>query len=271
SPDRVYGALNDPAVLVRTIPGCERLEQMGVDAYRMTVTAGVASIRGSFSGDIRLCDQRPPHSFVLRASGSGAPGTVTADVAVTLADSGGGSTLLSYDADAVVGGMVGGVGQRVLSGVARKTAAEFFAAIDDVLTAAVPEPGAPAGALEAGAPEPVATEPVATEPVATEPGVAGIDATAAGAAGTGAPRSRSSTPGCATHSLRRPGRPASPRRRRSAGTARTRWSASSCPAWTSRRTSRSSWWRTGWSSAVSAATSAPRSGTAAACARSGTA
>jgi len=187
--------LNDPAVLVRTIPGCERLEQVGADAYRMTVNAGVASIRGSFSGDIRLADQRPPHSFVLRASGSGAPGTVTADVAVTLADSGGGSTLLSYDADAVVGGMVGGVGQRVLSGVARKTAAEFFAAIDDVLTAAVPEPGAPAGALEAGAPEPVATEPVATEPVATEPvatepvatepGVAGIDATAAGAAGTG--------------------------------------------------------------------------------------
>ena len=144
SPDRVYGALNDPAVLVRTIPGCERLEQMGVDAYRMTVTAGVASIRGSFSGDIRLADQRPPHSFVLRASGSGAPGTVTADVAVTLADSGGGSTLLSYDADAVVGGMVGGVGQRVLSGVARKTAAEFFAAIDDVLAgAAAPTAAAP--------------------------------------------------------------------------------------------------------------------------------
>ncbi len=128
--DRVYGALNDPAVLVRTIPGCERLEQVGADAYRMTVTAGVASIRGTFSGDVRLTDQRAPHSFVLRASGSGSPGTVTADVAVTLADAGDGSTLLSYDADAVVGGMVGGVGQRVLSGVARKTAGEFFAAVD---------------------------------------------------------------------------------------------------------------------------------------------
>jgi len=171
--DRVYGALNDPAVLVRTIPGCERLEQVGADAYRMTVTAGVASIRGTFSGDVRLTDQRAPHSFVLRASGSGSPGTVTADVAVTLADAGDGSTLLSYDADAVVGGMVGGVGQRVLSGVARKTAGEFFAAVDDVLTGAtparaeaetVPAAAAPTGALPGGPPA-VFTRPAA--PAAT--------------------------------------------------------------------------------------------------------
>ena len=42
--DKVWAALNDPAVLVRTIPGCERLELTGPDAYRMMVTAGVASI-----------------------------------------------------------------------------------------------------------------------------------------------------------------------------------------------------------------------------------
>jgi carbon monoxide dehydrogenase subunit G len=174
--DRVYGVLNDPAVLVRTIPGCERLEQVGVDAYRMTVTAGVASIRGTFSGDVRLTDQRAPHSFVLRASGSGGPGTVAADVAVTLADAGDGSTLLSYDADAVVGGMVGGVGQRVLAGVARKTAGEFFAAVDDVLTGAAPAvpaaavagaaPGRPVAEGAAGAAVPEAAPAVFTRPAA---------------------------------------------------------------------------------------------------------
>jgi uncharacterized protein len=180
SPDQVYVALNDPSVLVRTIPGCQRLEQVDADAYRMTVTAGVASIKGTFSGDIRLSDQRPPHSFVLRAAGSGAPGTVTADVAVTLADDGGGSTLLSYAADAVVGGMVGGVGQRVLSGVAKKTAAEFFAAIDGVLTgSAAAQPG-PAAAAESAAPESAAPGPAAA------PGHAARDA-AATAAGVPAP------------------------------------------------------------------------------------
>ena len=44
--ERVWAALNDPAVLVRTIPGCERLEEVGPDAYRMTVTAGVAVDQG---------------------------------------------------------------------------------------------------------------------------------------------------------------------------------------------------------------------------------
>ena len=160
--EAVYAALRDPRVLVRTIPGCERLEQVGEDAYQMTVTAGVASIRGTYAGDVRLTDQRAPHGFVLRASGSGAPGTVSADVAVELASGDNGTTVLSYDADAVVGGMIGGVGQRLLAGVAKRTAGEFFAAVDDALNGPAPteagEPVAAAGgvAVPAGAGEPVA-------------------------------------------------------------------------------------------------------------------
>jgi len=137
--EAVYAALQDPRVLVRTIPGCERLEQVGEGAYSMTVTAGVASVRGTYAGDVRLTDQRPPHGFVLRASGSGAPGTVSADVTVDLTPGADGATVLSYDADAVVGGMIGGVGQRLLSSVARRTAGEFFAAVDQVLTGGVEE------------------------------------------------------------------------------------------------------------------------------------
>ena len=144
--DRVWAALNDPAVLVRTIPGCQQLEQVGPDAYRATVTAGVASIKGTYSGDVRLSDQAEPDSFVLHAAGSGAPGTVSADVRVTLADADGGGTRLDYDADAVVGGAIGGVGQRMLAGVAKKTAGEFFSAVDDVLTGRA---AAPAAAPEA--------------------------------------------------------------------------------------------------------------------------
>jgi uncharacterized protein len=151
----VYQALNDPAVLVRTIPGCERLERAGEDAYKMTVTAGVASVRGTYAGDVRIADQRPPHGFVLRASGAGAPGTVSADVQVQLAPGDDGTTVLSYDADAVVGGMIGGVGQRMLVGVAKRTAGEFFAAVDEVLTGAAPaEAAAGAQPVPAGATAP---------------------------------------------------------------------------------------------------------------------
>lgn len=135
--DKVWAALNDPAVLVRTIPGCQQLEEVGPDRYRMTITAGVASIKGTYQGDVALTDPEPPGAFTLKASGAGAPGTVSADVKVTLAESDG-HTRLDYDADAIVGGVVGGVGQRVLSGVAKKTAGEFFKAVDDVLTGKAP-------------------------------------------------------------------------------------------------------------------------------------
>ncbi len=155
--DEVYAALNDPAVLVRTIPGCQRLEQVGADSYKATVTAGVASIKGTFDGDVRLSDQDAPNSFTLHASGAGAPGTVSAVARVALTSADGGTTLLRYDADATIGGVIGGVGQRMLTGVARKTAAEFFAAVDRELA------GVPA-VVGAGVPAMVGAPPPLEEP-----------------------------------------------------------------------------------------------------------
>ena len=151
--EAVWSALQDPAVLVRTIPGCTQLEATGENAYRMTVTAGVASIKGTYLGEVRLGEQDAPNAYTLTASGQGGPGTVQAQARVMLSDDDG-RTLLRYDADAVVGGMIGGVGQRVLAGVAKKTAGEFFSAVDRYLTegptaaeaAAVGAGAAPAGA-----------------------------------------------------------------------------------------------------------------------------
>jgi uncharacterized protein len=128
--DQVWAAFNDPAVLARTIPGCLELREVGPDAYKMTVTAGVASIKGTYEGNVALTEQNPPSFLVLKAAGAGAPGTVGADVKISLLDSATGGTDLSYDADAVVGGVIGGVGQRMLTGVAKKMAGQFFAAVD---------------------------------------------------------------------------------------------------------------------------------------------
>lgn len=139
----VWAALNDPAVLVATIPGCRRLEALGGDAYAMTVAAGVGSIKGVYDGEVRLSEQQEPGSFRMRAQGSGSAGTIGADVAVRLEDGPDGGTSLTYDADAVVGGMIGGVGQRMLTGVSKRMAEEFFRNVDSVLSGAA---GVPAGA-----------------------------------------------------------------------------------------------------------------------------
>lgn len=156
-----WDALQDPAVLARTLPGCESLQALGDDAYAATLTAGVASIKGTYAGTVQLRDKQPHDSYRLSAEGSGAPGTIRADATLRLEDAGAG-TLVTYDADAVVGGMIGGVGQRMIAGAARKTAGEFFTAVaNEVLhgpatapAGVVPgAPGAPgAGAVGAGAP-----------------------------------------------------------------------------------------------------------------------
>ena len=163
--DRVYEALVDPGVLVRTLPGCRRLEQVGDDTYRATVLAGVGSIKGTFAGEVRLTDREAPHSFTLHASGAGGPGTVSAVARVSLADADGG-TLLRYDADATVGGVIGGVGQRMLTGVARRTADEFFAAVDRAIAGDLAPAGAPTPTpVDAG--DPHSTQGVRRGPLQT--------------------------------------------------------------------------------------------------------
>lgn len=136
--DRVWDALLDPAVLVRSIPGCERLESTGENSYAMTVTVGVAAIKGTYAGTCSLSDLQEHESLRLTGEGAGAPGTISADVAVRFADNGDGTTTLTYDADTVVGGMIGGVGQRMLTSVSRRMAGEFFGSLEQVITGVAP-------------------------------------------------------------------------------------------------------------------------------------
>lgn len=159
--ERVWGALHDPAVLSRTLPGVQQLEVTGEGRYEVTVTAGVASVRGTYHGRVELSEADEPTGYRLRASGSGGPGTISADAQIRLADVDGG-TRVSYEADAVVGGTLGGVGQRMIAGVSRRTAGEFFDAVERELTGA-PAPGVPSE-------EPAPTGPTPAGAAAAAPG-----------------------------------------------------------------------------------------------------
>jgi carbon monoxide dehydrogenase subunit G len=165
--EQAWDALLDPAVLVRTIPGCERLEATGDNAYAMTVTAGVASIKGTYAGSCVLTDLVEHESLVMKLDGAGAPGTIGATVNVRFLGEGS-STRVSYDADAVVGGMIGGVGQRMLTSVSRRMAGEFFGNVDAAIAggpAAAPVEAAAVGApAVAPAGGPVAAGQVFTAP-----------------------------------------------------------------------------------------------------------
>jgi carbon monoxide dehydrogenase subunit G len=182
-PERVWSVLTDPAVLARTIPGCLSLEQVGDDEYKMQVAVGVGAVRGTYAGEVRLSDQQRPKSYVMHASGAGGPGQVRATVKIDLTPDGD-TTTLTYSADAVVGGPVAGVGQRMMTGVAKRMAGQFFSAIDAELTGAVvpvgaapsaaaPVEGVPAGAAEAAAPAAPAPRVFAGRAAAAAPAAGG--------------------------------------------------------------------------------------------------
>jgi uncharacterized protein len=138
-PKQVWGAIHDPAVLARTLPGCESLTELGTNRYQMSITAGVAAVRGTYDGTVSLEDLEEPTTLRMRASGAGAPGTIEADVAVSIEGCEDGGTRVTYQADAEVGGPIGGVGQRMLSGVTKKMAGQFFAALDADIAGVRPE------------------------------------------------------------------------------------------------------------------------------------
>jgi carbon monoxide dehydrogenase subunit G len=127
--ERVFQALIDPEVLKRCIPGCERLEKTGENAYSTTLRAGVGSIKGVFTGNVRLEDVRPPEHYRIVIDGKGQPGFLKGSGDLDLEERDG-ATVISYKGDAQVGGTIASVGQRMIQGAAKMMAAQFFTAIE---------------------------------------------------------------------------------------------------------------------------------------------
>jgi len=163
--EKVWDALLDPRVLVATIPGCERLEATGDHQYAMTVTAGVAAIKGTYNGSCALSDLHEHESLVMRLTGAGAPGTIDATVNVQFSEPAPGQTQVAFDADAVVGGMVGGVGQRMLSSVSKRMAGEFFGNVGRAIAGGPAAVGAAVAAETTAEGAPVFTAPAKPETV----------------------------------------------------------------------------------------------------------
>jgi carbon monoxide dehydrogenase subunit G len=156
-PDTVWKGLNDPEVLQRSIPGCTAMERTGDAEYTATVVARVGPVSATFKGKVELADLNPPVSYTLRGRGQGGPaGFAKGQAQIALAPEGDG-TRLSYVADVDVGGKLASVGGRLIQGVARKNADEFFATFSRVLTGedlaevSAPRGGEPVAGSKAGA------------------------------------------------------------------------------------------------------------------------
>ncbi|MGB8622818.1 MAG: carbon monoxide dehydrogenase subunit G [Paracoccaceae bacterium] len=139
APEKVWEGLNDPEVLRRSIPGCTAMERTGESEFTATVTAKVGPVSATFKGKVEIADMNPPVSYTLRGRGQGGPaGFAKGEARISLAEEADG-TRLSYTADVDVGGKLASVGGRLIQGVARKNADDFFARFSRVVTGVAPE------------------------------------------------------------------------------------------------------------------------------------
>ena len=157
--EKVWAALNDPAILKASIPGCDTLEKLSDTELKATASVKIGPIAAKFAGKVQLLDLDPPNGYRIEGEGQGGvAGFAKGGAVVKLAQDGTG-TILSYDVKANVGGKIAQLGARLIDATAKQMADAFFDRFAAQVATAEPEApaeGAPAPASAAPASAPAA-------------------------------------------------------------------------------------------------------------------
>jgi uncharacterized protein len=170
---KAWEALNDPQVLKASIPGCDRIESSGPDQYAIGMSVKVGPVAAKFNGRIQLQDVQPPSSYTLKFEGQGgAAGFGKGEARVRLEPGDDTGCELHYTASAQVGGKIAQVGQRLIDGVARSMAEDFFKRFEQELQRRYPVEAAPAAPAASAANAASMAGAEAAPTAAPEPGAA---------------------------------------------------------------------------------------------------
>ncbi len=131
--DKVWEFLMDPDSIAKVLPGCKALEETQPDTFEGTLEIGIAAVKGTYSGSVQLLDKDAPRSYRMIIDGNGKRGFVKGEAAVGL-EAVDEDTVLTYDADTQVGGLIANVGQRMLSGAAKMIIKQSLKKLDKALS-----------------------------------------------------------------------------------------------------------------------------------------
>ncbi|WP_158736494.1 CoxG family protein [Alteribacillus sp. YIM 98480] len=132
TPEQVWEKIMDPDSLSKTIPGCEKLEEIDTDTYIAHVKLGVAAIKGKYEGKVQILDKQKPEHYQLNIEGEGSPGWVKGQMVVDLVPNND-KTTLNYKVTADVGGVIASVGSRLLTGVSKMLIGDMFKKLNNML------------------------------------------------------------------------------------------------------------------------------------------
>jgi uncharacterized protein len=124
--EKVWASLNDPEVLKACIPGCETLDRLSATEFTVVATNKIGPVKARFKGKVHLTDLNPPNGYKISGEGDGGIAGFAKGGAVVVLTPKDGGTLLTYNVEAQIGGKLAQLGQRLINGVAKKLADDFF-------------------------------------------------------------------------------------------------------------------------------------------------
>ena len=122
----VWAKLNDAEVLKQCIPGCEELNKTSETEFQAVATIKIGPVKARFKGRVQLSDIDPPNGYKISGEGDGGIAGFAKGGAVVVLTPKDGGTLLTYNVEAQIGGKLAQLGQRLINGVAKKLADDFF-------------------------------------------------------------------------------------------------------------------------------------------------
>ncbi|MEY4212852.1 MAG: hypothetical protein RL458_1078 [Pseudomonadota bacterium] len=170
--EQAWDALNDPEILRRCITGCEKFELTADNTYAIVVAIRIGPVSARFNGKVTLADIVVTESYALRFDAQGgAAGFGKGESQVLLVPNEQGVEL-RYTVKSTVGGKLAQIGQRLIDGVAKSLAEEFFSRFEAELVkrfAPPVTPAAPASEPAAETDAPSAAAAPAAAPATTQP------------------------------------------------------------------------------------------------------
>ena len=125
SQEQIWDLFMDQRHLEKALPGCEKMEEREPGKYDVLLKIGIAAVKGTYRGKMEVVDPEPPKRYRLIGEGSGSPGFVKGEAIIELSQEDQ-DTIVSYQGEMQVGGLIAGIGQRMIGGIAKMMVGQFF-------------------------------------------------------------------------------------------------------------------------------------------------
>jgi hypothetical protein len=125
SQEQIWDLFMDQRHLEKALPGCEKMEEREPGKFEVLLKIGIAAVKGTYRGKMEVVDLDPPKRYRLIGEGSGSPGFVKGEAVIELSQEDQ-DTIVSYQGEMQVGGLIAGIGQRMIGGIAKMMVGQFF-------------------------------------------------------------------------------------------------------------------------------------------------